>query len=180
MLNLPREVIESVVYAPLDLLRAVDVREEADDAAIRYVGSDHGAEGVQAVNGLRAEAIARRPRRGLVKQWLRDGFDCLVMAVQEESVEVMDLLIHHLSPSGTFAIYCMHLQEAAELQYALQLSKLAMRVEVTESMLLHHQVLPGRTHPVMTDSATGGYVVSGIRIQSCSSDEAGEAQEVET
>lgn len=167
MLNLPEAARESIVHIPFDVVRNVHLTEENDNEAIRYTTRDESEASTveHPTSAKRLEAIARRPKRGLIKQWLKDGFDCLVVAVRFDVVELFDMLINYLAPSGTFAAYCTHFQEAAQLQYALQLSKLAIRIELTESMLTHHQILPGRSHPEMTDSATGGYIVSGIRIE---------------
>ncbi len=167
MLNFPQSTQDSISHAPMDVLRSLDKWEVADVDPIRYSARDEGdaQKGLFVPSAKRAASIARRPKRGLVKQWLKDKFDCLVVAVRNDVVELFDEVIHHLAPSGTFAAFCTHFQEAAELQYALQMSKLAIRVEMTESMLIHHQMLPGRAHPHMTESATGGYVVSGIRIE---------------
>lgn len=167
MLNLPEAARESIVHTPFELIRNIDTAEENDNESIRYSIRDEAETSVveHPTSMKRLEAIARRPKRGLIKQWLKDGFDCLVVAVRYDVVELFDLLVRYLAPSGTFAAYCTHFQEAAELQYALQMSKLAIRVELTESMLTKHQILPGRSHPEMTDSATGGYIVSGIRIE---------------
>lgn len=168
MLNFSQSIQDSISHAPMDVIHMLDKWEVTDAKPIRYTAREE-VELQQREQHLtcakRAASIARRPERGLVKQWLKDKFDCLVVAVRNDVVELFDELIHHLAPSGTFTAYCTHFQEAAELQYALQMSKLAIRVEMIESMLTQHQMLPGRAHPQMTESATGGYVVSGIRIK---------------
>lgn len=166
MLNLSESASDSLIHTPIGILDELDVVEKADDERMRYTVRDEVEEDAvkHPTSAKRAEAISRRPRKGLVKQWFKDGFDCLVVAVRHNTVELFDKLVPYLAPSGSFAVYCAYFQEAAELQRALQLSKLAIRIELMEGGLVQHQMLPGRSHPMMTDSATGGYVVSGIRI----------------
>lgn len=48
----------------------------------------------------------------------------------------------------------------------LQVSKEAVALQLQESWWREYQVLPGRTHPEMMTSGTGGYVLSGIRVSS--------------
>lgn len=168
MLNLDNVHTKAIVHTPIELLGMLDVEQKEDKDPLRYVtkeDADAPRTNVQHLpSARRAEAIAMRAKRGDVKAWIRDGCDCLIVATRFDVVQVFDVLLKYLTPSGCFAAYCMHLQDAADLQYALQLSKMAMRVELMEVTLVNHQVLPGRSHPAMTDSATGGYIVSGTRI----------------
>lgn len=185
MLNLPTDHMRSIVHTPIQLLDNIDTTEAIDCEPIKYMSAhvndnntkskeeqqpekpsddDAPAEGY-APNATRAEAIALRPKRGQLKQWLKSGCDCLIVATRYDVVKIFDTIFKYLAPSGCFSAYCMHLQDAADLQYALQLSRMATRVELWESTLVNHQILPGRTHPEMTDRATGGYVVTGIRIE---------------
>lgn len=169
MLNLSPDCMRAIVHTPIQIFDVVNVDESIDSVPIKYnpnaeLQSDN-EEHVYLPNPARAEAIAMRVKRGAVKQWLRSGCDCLVVATRYDVVKIFDTLLKYVAPSGTFSAYCTHLQDAADLQYALQLSRMAIRVELWESSLVHHQVLPGRTHPEMSDSATGGYVVTGVRIE---------------
>lgn len=194
MLNLPPDHARVISHTPVELLDAIDTEESHDSEPLRYVPKEdrppeesnemgNGDTDMNTENSTeltnfddtkqtefqpsarRAEAIALRPKRGMVKQWLRAGCDCLIVATRYDVVTVFDMLLKYVAPSGCFAAYCTHLQDAADLRYALQLSKMAIRIELYESTMVNHQVLPGRTHPAMTDSATGGYVVTGIRIE---------------
>ena len=46
----------------------------------------------------------------------------------------------------------------------LQVSKAAVAVQLQEPFWRAHQVLPGRTHPEMLMSGSGGYLLSGITV----------------
>eukprot|EP00177_Eucheuma_denticulatum_P007131 GFKZ01012962.1.p1 GENE.GFKZ01012962.1~~GFKZ01012962.1.p1 ORF type:complete len:443 (+),score=60.03 GFKZ01012962.1:200-1528(+) len=168
MLNLDPARTKPIVNTPTELLHKVHIHEAIDRDPLRYSPKDDSGASASTVEHVpsarRAEAIAKRAKRGDVKQWLREGCDCLIVATRFDVVEVFDKLLKFVAPSGCFVAYCTHLQDAADLQYALQLSKMAVRVELMEVSLVNHQILPGRSHPEMTDSATGGYILSGMRI----------------
>lgn len=46
----------------------------------------------------------------------------------------------------------------------VQVSKEAVALQLQESWWREHQVLPGRTHPEMMVSATGGYILTGYKV----------------
>lgn len=46
------------------------------------------------------------------------------------------------------------------------MSKEAVALQLHESWWREYQVLPGRTHPEMSTSGTGGYILSGIKVSS--------------
>lgn len=168
MLNLDTDNARTIVQTPIEIFGTLQDDQPEDKEPLRYV-SKEDAEAARSgtehtPSARRAEAIALRSKRGMVKSWINDGCDSLIVATRYDVVQVFDVLLKHVAPSGCFAAYCMHLQDAADLHYALQLSKMAVRVELNEVTLINHQILPGRSHPAMTDSATGGYIVSGIRI----------------
>lgn len=169
MLNLKTRA-NAIIHTPIEILGALQKVERADAQPLRYVTradaekEERDEEAKHEPSAKRAEAIAKRVKRGLVKEWIRSGCDCLLVATRYDVVKVFDTLLRYVAPSGGFAAYCTHLQDASDLHYALQLSMMATRIELMEVGLVTHQVLPGRSHPAMTDSATGGYIVSGIRI----------------
>ncbi|CAN8066020.1 unnamed protein product [Agarophyton chilense] len=171
MLNLGASHMRTIVHTPIELFNKLDVKEKLDDRPLKYGAKEDDGDAEQSKSthqpsAKRAMAIAQRPKRGTLKSWIKGGCDCLIVATRDDVVEMFDLLLKHVAPSGCFAAYCTHLQDAADLQYALQLSKMAIRIELMEVNLVRHQILPGRSHPAMTDSATGGFAVTGIRIVS--------------
>ena len=60
----------------------------------------------------------------------------------------------------------MTLQPLADAMHVLRKSGLAVSMTISEPFLRDHQVLPGRTHPVMTTEAnSGGYILSGTYVK---------------
>lgn len=48
----------------------------------------------------------------------------------------------------------------------MQRDRAAVGLQLQESWWREYQVLPGRTHPTMSTSGTGGYILSGIKTAS--------------
>ena len=46
----------------------------------------------------------------------------------------------------------------------VQEQKQAVGLQLQEPWLREHQVLPGRSHPMMSMQGTGGYLLSGIKV----------------
>lgn len=46
-----------------------------------------------------------------------------------------------------------------------QMAKQAVALQLQEPWWRNHQVLPGRTHPEMVMSGTGGFLLSGIVVR---------------
>lgn len=165
MMNVSEAVHKTVVPVPVELFGSIHEVEADDDDWIRYSKDDEVVPNTDFVAGAsRKSALSLRPRRGELKRMLREQVDVLAIATRYDVIPVVDSLIRHLAPGGSFAVYSQYLHTLSELQLALQLSKMAVRIELIEAQLVSHQVLPGRTHPLMSDSATGGFVLWGVRI----------------
>jgi tRNA (adenine58-N1)-methyltransferase non-catalytic subunit len=171
IMNLSESEVSTVLQTPLEVFGKLnDDEQPADAERIRYgptamsMGDAEPSSEVFETSERRLTSLAQRPTRGTLKRLIRGKADVLVVATRLDVIPVFDVLLRHLAPSGTFAVYSTFLASLSELQFALQLSKMACRVELMETTVVQHQVLPGRTHPYMSDSATGGYVLWGVRI----------------
>jgi len=67
-------------------------------------------------------------------------------------------------PFSLFQPFSSTIQPLIEAQARLRLRPECLSVTVTEPWLRRYQVLPGRTHPEMQTSATGGYILHFLRI----------------
>ncbi|KAK6938951.1 tRNA (adenine(58)-N(1))-methyltransferase non-catalytic subunit TRM6, partial [Dillenia turbinata] len=118
-----------------------------------------------------------RASEEIISSWRTNGFSSLIIAAPELDVcNVAQQLLPLLSYSAPFVIYhqylqveCFRLLPLATCMHKLQLEKLAIGLQITEPWLREYQVLPSRTHPCMQMSAFGGYILSGIKICSNSS-----------
>ena len=101
----------------------------------------------------------------LLKGICKSGFDCCIVAAPgHHPVSVMTKLMPLLAPSASFAIFSNWQQPLAECHLALQQAKQALNLTLAESWWREYQVLPARTHPTMSTSGTGGYILSGTKI----------------
>ncbi|KAI5004315.1 hypothetical protein ZWY2020_031558 [Hordeum vulgare] len=113
----------------------------------------------------KAPRAGKAPSPERMKYWGKHGFSSLIVAAPGHEVEsVVADLLPLLSYSAPFAIYHQYLQPLATCMHSLQVSKMAIGLQITEPWLREYQVLPSRTHPHMQMNAFGGYILSGIRI----------------
>ncbi|GLC34740.1 hypothetical protein PLESTB_001158300 [Pleodorina starrii] len=105
------------------------------------------------------------PRPEHLRAVLTSGFDsCLVASPRVHPTAVLAAVWPLLAPSATFAVFSPWSQPLAEALSHLQSSRNAVLLQLQESWLRPYQVLPSRTHPHMSCSGTGGFVLSGIKI----------------
>lgn len=104
-----------------------------------------------------------------IQEWKRAKFDSLVVAAPNlDQAEAMTRILPLVIDSGNFAIYSNFSQPLAECLHHLRSRRMAVDVELGEPWLREYQVLPGRTHPHMNTEGTGGFVLSGIKVQESS------------
>lgn len=65
-------------------------------------------------------------------------------------------------------VYSPHSQILADLQTKLRDYPEWLSPSLIESWLRRYQVLPGRTHPLMNMSGSGGYLLHSIRVYASS------------
>ncbi|RDD47497.1 tRNA (adenine(58)-N(1))-methyltransferase non-catalytic subunit TRM6 [Trichoplax sp. H2] len=92
--------------------------------------------------------------------------DGLIIATKFDPLPILKSLIKYIAPSRPFIIYCFLKEPLAECYVYLQEQQLAVNIQLTETWLREYQVLPDRTHPLTMMSGTGGYLLSGIKIDS--------------
>ncbi|KII94259.1 hypothetical protein PLICRDRAFT_36512 [Plicaturopsis crispa FD-325 SS-3] len=91
-------------------------------------------------------------------------FDALLVASEYEPYSIIDQLFPYLGGSASIAVHSPHLQTLTDLQSQLRSVPQFLGPTVTEAWLRRYQVLPGRTHPMMTTSGTGGFLLHAIKV----------------
>ncbi|WFD28446.1 tRNA (adenine(58)-N(1))-methyltransferase non-catalytic subunit trm6 [Malassezia nana] len=113
---------------------------------------------------------ARKKREGIEnfiasRQQFFDGeFDAVLVASPYEPYSIIHRLIPYLAGSSNVVVHSPHLQPLVEAQARMRANPVFINVSVTEPWLRRYQVLPQRTHPDMTTSASAGYILHGLRI----------------
>ncbi|CAO1617379.1 unnamed protein product [Parajaminaea phylloscopi] len=100
-----------------------------------------------------------------VRQDLFAGeWDGLLVASPYEPVSIVNTLVPFLDGSAAIAVHSPYLQPLVEAHARLRGNPEIINLSVTEPWMRRYQVLPGRTHPEMSTSATSGYLLSAIRV----------------
>ena len=135
-------------------------------------GTNHGKhaiprDDIEKYNTKVSETIrpGRSPSSVEVFQWSKHGFTSLLVAALEvDPWSIIQVLLPLLSPSSPFVIYHRYLEPLAQCMHELQASKMAIALEIVEPWLREYQVLPSRTHPHMQMNASGGYILTGVKL----------------
>lgn len=100
----------------------------------------------------------------LKKELEENPCDSLVICGAQDPASYFKILFNYLKPSGVFVVYSQYLQQLAEIDSSLHLNKEACHIKISETWYRQHQVLENRTHPEMQMSATGGFILTGIKL----------------
>lgn len=79
-------------------------------------------------------------------------------------MSILEKLVPCLSGSASIVVQSPYAAILHNLQNKLRSTPGYLAPTVTESWLRRYQVLPGRTHPTMTTSGTGGYILHAIKV----------------
>ncbi|KAI9497189.1 hypothetical protein BDB00DRAFT_18926 [Zychaea mexicana] len=88
----------------------------------------------------------------------------LIISSQYAPETVIKKLVPYISGSRRIVVYSHSKEVLLEAAHYMRRSTEFLAVDITESSLRQYQVLPGRTHPEMTTSAGGGYLLSALKI----------------
>ncbi|EPS96685.1 hypothetical protein FOMPIDRAFT_1032304 [Fomitopsis schrenkii] len=91
-------------------------------------------------------------------------FDGLVVASQFDPFSILQKLLPYLAGSANIVVHSPYVQIVTDLQNQLRELPQYLGPAVTEMWLRRYQVLPGRTHPMMNMSGSGGFILHTIRI----------------
>lgn len=107
-----------------------------------------------------------RPNHDVVKGWLREGFDSAVIAVDCDPVDLTLRAVRWVRPSGALVVYCSELAPLAKIFRALRDTMQAKNIKVQTLWTREMQVLPQRTHPMMSTDGAAGYMLSATIVVS--------------
>ncbi|KAJ2212317.1 tRNA (adenine(58)-N(1))-methyltransferase non-catalytic subunit trm6 [Coemansia sp. RSA 487] len=94
----------------------------------------------------------------------KGDFDALVVSTNYNPLSVIKQLVPRLGGSRMLVVYDPSKEALLESFAWLLESQEFLNVQLTESWLREYQVLPKRTHPLMTMSGGGGYLLSAIHL----------------
>ncbi|KZV70983.1 Gcd10p-domain-containing protein [Peniophora sp. CONT] len=91
-------------------------------------------------------------------------FAGLFIASHYDPASILARLSPYLGGSASIVVYSQHLQIVTDLQNKMRADSQYLAPSVTESWLRRYQVLPGRTHPTMVTSGSGGYLLHATKM----------------
>jgi len=99
------------------------------------------------------------------KQWLETRkSDSIIIAVRYNPTATLMGLLPLLAPSSPFVVYCEYIEPLTECFMELQKKKLAINLRLSDTWMREYQVLPGRTHPSMNMTQSGGFILTGTKL----------------
>ena len=90
--------------------------------------------------------------------------DSLILACKYDPTPTLLTLLPFLASSSPFVIYNEFLEPLVECFDKIQSMNLAINLRLTDTWQREYQMLPGRTHPNMTMSQNGGFILTGIKL----------------
>jgi len=94
--------------------------------------------------------------------------DGLVIVCKQHPGNIVLYLSKYIAPSRPFAIYSAYKEPLMDAYVQLKDAGVAIMVNLSETWLRNHQVLPQRTHPTVLMSGGGGYLLTGTFISNSS------------
>ncbi|KAI0714889.1 Gcd10p-domain-containing protein [Earliella scabrosa] len=140
----------------------------ADEEYTPIIASSEPPSGKFKSDGQRARLNKRKVASDALMQ-TRDElfageFDGLLVASQYDPFSIVDKLFPYLAGSASIVVHSPHVQVVTNLQNQLRDLPGYLGPAVTEGFLRRYQVLPGRTHPMMNASGSGGFILHVIKI----------------
>ena len=90
--------------------------------------------------------------------------DCVIIASKSDPTETLLGMMPFLGTSCPFVVFCEFMEPLSECFMELQKQNLAINLRLSDTWFREYQVLPGRTHPNMTMSQNGGFILTGIKL----------------
>ena len=92
--------------------------------------------------------------------------DSLVLVTKYDPTTTLLQLFPHLAPSSPYVIYCEFLEPLAECFKQIQTDPalLSINLRLSDTWMREYQILPNRTHPAMSMSQSGGFILTGIKL----------------
>lgn len=90
--------------------------------------------------------------------------DCVIIATKCDPTATLMAMLPYLASSSPFVVFSEFIEPLTECFRELQKKSLAINLRLSDTWTREYQVLPGRTHPNMTMSQSGGFILTGIKL----------------
>ncbi|KPV76565.1 uncharacterized protein RHOBADRAFT_13002 [Rhodotorula graminis WP1] len=116
------------------------------------------------VQKLKKRRAAFDKAREAREEFLTGGFDGVIIAAEYEPYSVIERLLPRIGGSASVVVYSPHLPLLLPVLLRLRQHPAIIAPTIHEPFLRQYQVLPGRAHPEMQGMASGGYILSMVRV----------------
>lgn len=86
--------------------------------------------------------------------------DSLIIAAKYHPATLLQRLLPYVPPSRPVVVFSQHKEPLVECYNLVQEKNLGIQRRLSETWYREYQVLPSRTHPQMSMSGTGGYLLT--------------------
>jgi len=128
------------------------------------VEDGEGVEGLKVNQDLPARMNLREKSAATYKLLAAGGWDGLIIVCKQHPAALLNHLLPYLNPSRPFTVYSPYKEAVMSAYMSVKDAGVGIGCCVSETWLRHHQVLPSRTHPTVTMSGGGGYILEGIYV----------------
>lgn len=98
-------------------------------------------------------------------QWLRERpSDSVIIVARYDPTATLLKVLPYLASSCPFVVYCEFMEPLTQCFRQLQEKSLAINLRLSDTWTREYQVLPGRTHPNMNMSQSGGFLLTGVKL----------------
>jgi len=142
----------------------LELKEEEEDGKAEKDADAKNKNNSNGNDSIPSKKKLTKATRADVDYFIRkEKFTSLILAhPQLDPKTTLPQLLEFCANSTPFIVWSMTLQPLADTMHVLRKRGLAVSMTISEPFLRDHQVLPGRTHPVMTTEAnSGGDILSG-------------------
>mmetsp|Transcript_36439 Transcript_36439/g.77495 ORF Transcript_36439/g.77495 Transcript_36439/m.77495 type:complete len:453 (-) Transcript_36439:170-1528(-) len=154
----------------------IEVLQSTDPASLEWfkgpvLGPNENAEDAAAAGKLAGRKARVQGRKDDFDDLKAQGVNSLVIVTGDEesqlALEVLEVGLKHLRPGGRVVVYGQNLQPLAAKQGEFRTSGDFVEVRMHQLFTREYQVLPMRTHPVMTAEAmlVEGFILSATKVQ---------------
>ncbi|NXH10072.1 TRM6 methyltransferase, partial [Bucco capensis] len=137
----------------------------AEDAELKEHKEKEVKENVRIFTEKQRKQWERRKKlletAALLKEKNADG---LIVASKFHPTPLVLPLLEFVAPSRPFVVYCQYKEPLLDCYTKLRERGGVINLKLSETWLRNYQVLPDRSHPKLTMSGGGGYLLSGITV----------------
>ncbi|KAJ8652243.1 hypothetical protein O0I10_012151 [Lichtheimia ornata] len=165
-MNFSRRILDTIHTVPLSKIDPADPNDPFDEKT---------KEEIDAMGEFERRRYERKKNvadaKARNRELLFEGkFDALIISSPYEPSTVVERLFPYISGSRRIVIYGFTKDVLIDTAAWMRKSTSYLSVDISESFLRQYQVLPGRTHPEMTTSGGGGYLLSALKVIDCPED----------